>query len=150
MTVARPIESVAERNAIYALRVEVFVDEQRCPLEEEFDAYDADALHLIAFHDGAPVGTARLVDRGDGVAKIGRVAVRASARGLGVGRALMETALAAALERGFTRAVLESQTHAIPFYERLGFVAEGPVYDDCGIPHRRMTRRLDHFGRTTS
>jgi ElaA protein len=43
---------------------------------------------------------------------------------------------------GLRRAKLGSQVHAVPFYERLGFVAEGPVYDDAGIPHRDMTMRL--------
>jgi predicted GNAT family N-acyltransferase len=36
--------------------------------------------------------------------------------------------------------VVESQTHAIPFYERLGYVAEGAVYEDAGIPHRSMRK----------
>lgn len=132
------------------IRVAVFVDEQRCPLDEEFDAYDAAALHWLASVDGAPSGTARLIDLGDGVAKIGRVAVAADARGLGVGRALMLAALDAAASRGFHTAILEAQTHAIPFYERLGFVAHGPEFDDCGIPHRTMTCRLDQRGGISS
>jgi len=46
------------------------------------------------------------------------------------------------LKADFTHAVLGSQTHAIGFYERLGFTPFGPEYDDAGIPHRDMRRAL--------
>jgi ElaA protein len=126
------------------IRFAVFVDEQRVPPELEPDEFDAAALHLLAVvpETGEVVGTARVVDKGDGVAKIGRVAVLAPYRGTGAGRALMAFALERVRDASLTLAVLDAQVAVIPFYERLGFVAEGPIFDDAGIPHRRMSRPI--------
>lgn len=122
-----------------AIRIEVFVQEQKIPLEEELDAYDAEALHILALCNGEPAGTARLLLKENGrTLKIGRVAVRRALRGQGIGAALMrhaETTQKAA------RYELEAQIRAQPFYETLGYQAAGPEYDDAGIPHRRMTKR---------
>ncbi|MBC8103773.1 MAG: GNAT family N-acetyltransferase [Cytophagales bacterium] len=140
----RVAASPTDRAACMAIRFEVFVDEQRVPPELEPDEYDDSALHLLAYDPDTEVavGTARLVDKGNGLAKIGRVAVRRAWRGSGVGAALMRFALAESSARGFTMAALDAQTYVIPFYERLGFAAEGPVFDDAGIPHRHMRRAL--------
>lgn len=128
--------------ACHAIRRVVFIDEQAVPEELEMDDLDGEAIHLLATVDGRPAGTARLLLR-DEVGKIGRVAVLADQRGTGLGAALIR----AALEElravpGITTAKLGAQTHALGFYERLGFTAFGPVYDDAGIPHRDMTRPL--------
>lgn len=125
------------------VRMAVFVLEQRVPAEIEVDDVDLIAWHAVAVDEtGAACGTGRLYP--DSVhpdcAHIGRMAVLASHRGRGVGSALMEALLAEASRREFRKAELSAQTHAIPFYERHGFVATGPVYDDAGIPHRKMTR----------
>ena len=140
----RDCETQADRDAAFAIRLAVFVDEQRVPPELEPDEYDTDALHLLAVNeaDGQTIGTARLVDKGDGVFKIGRVAVKKSWRGWGVGAALMRRALNRARASGATTVILDAQVPVIGFYERLGFVAEGPIFDDAGIPHRRMTLAL--------
>jgi predicted GNAT family N-acyltransferase len=126
------------------IRMEVFVDEQQVPPHLEPDEYDADALHLLTVvpETGEAVATARIVDKGQGLAKIGRVAVRKEWRGKHIGDSLMRFALETATASGFTMAALDAQTYVIPFYERLGFVAEGPVFDDAGIPHRHMRRTL--------
>jgi len=140
----RVCETPADRDAAMAIRFEVFVDEQGVPAELEPDEFDANALHLLATDaaTGEAVGTARIVDKGSGVAKIGRVAVRQNARGRGVGQTLMACALDHAVRAGQTLAVLDAQVPVLPFYERLGFVADGPVFDDAGIPHRRMSLKL--------
>jgi ElaA protein len=142
--VCRVCETPADRAAAMAIRVEVFVDEQNVPPELEPDEFDANALHLIAVDTATDetLGTARVVNKGNAVAKIGRVAVKQNARGRGIGKALMACALDHAARRGNTVAVLDAQVTVIAFYERLGFVAEGPVFDDAGIAHRRMTRML--------
>jgi len=142
--VIRACETDADRAAAMQIRFAVFVDEQKVPPELEPDEYDATALHLLAVdgESGEAIGTARLVDKGEGSVKIGRVAVVRSERGRGVGDVLMRDALARAAARGFTVAILDAQVPVISFYERLGFAAEGPVFDDAGIPHRRMTRPL--------
>jgi ElaA protein len=128
-------------EACLALRRTVFVEEQGVPEELERDDHDATALHLLATLDGRPVGTARLLVKGD-TGKIGRVCVLPEARGAGVGAALIRAAVEDLRGLGLRQAKLGSQVHAIPFYERLGFTAEGPVYDDAGIPHRDMVRAL--------
>jgi ElaA protein len=125
-----------------ALRRVVFIEEQGVPEAEEVDGRDGEAVHLLATRDGVPVGTARILIEGD-TGKIGRVCVLPAARGTGAGVALVQAAVAhlAGLP-GVTRAKLGAQVHALGFYARLGFVAEGPVYDDAGIPHRDMLRPL--------
>ncbi|MFT4013139.1 MAG: GNAT family N-acetyltransferase [Paracoccus sp. (in: a-proteobacteria)] len=125
------------------IRHEVFVIEQSVPEALERDGQDAQAIHLLAQDaQGRPLGTARLLVR-DGTGKIGRVAVLAQARGLGIGAAMIR----AALEEfraipGVSRAKLGAQTHAVGFYERLGFIAQGPEYLEAGIPHRDMVQEL--------
>lgn len=132
----------ADRQACFDIRLDVFVREQNVPPEEELDAYDETATHfLLRGEDGTPLATARLVNKG-GTAKIGRVAVIKEARGKGVGLTLMQSVLDEARRQGFGEVVLDSQTYAIPFYEKLGFVAEGDEFDDAGIPHFLMRRAL--------
>ncbi|MET8979801.1 GNAT family N-acetyltransferase [Streptomyces sp. NPDC004539] len=128
--------------ACLAVRKEVFVVEQGVPEELEYDADDAGALHVLAVRDdGVPLGTGRLV--GDGEAgHLGRLAVTREARGLGVGAALVRAIEEAARERGFTAVELHAQTHALGFYERLGYTAYGPEFPEAGIPHRAMRRSL--------
>ena len=134
----------SDRAAALQIRFAVFVEEQKVPADEEIDDYDSDALHLVAVadEDKAIIGTLRIVDKGEGIAKIGRVAVLSAYRGRGVGHTLMRQALSEARKTGATFVLLDAQVFVIPFYARLGFVAEGPVFDDAGIPHRRMTLAL--------
>lgn len=132
-------DDVGLLEAAFAIRRKVFCEEQNVPEEEELDDRDTEAWHFLAFVDGVPAGTARLVPTA-GAAKIGRMAVRKEYRGRGVGTRLLEAAMHAAAELKLHPMVLDAQVSAIPFYERLGFVAEGVVFDDAGIPHRRMTR----------
>ncbi|MDX5349572.1 MAG: GNAT family N-acetyltransferase [Paracoccaceae bacterium] len=136
------IEETDDIAACHALRRTVFIDEQGVPESEELDDQDAGAIHLLARLDGRPVGSARLILKG-ATGKIGRVCVLKEQRGTGLGAALIRAALQALRARqGVRCARLGSQVHAIGFYEKLGFVAEGPIYDDAGIPHRDMSREL--------
>ncbi len=136
------IDVTTDLETCYALRHEVFVGEQGVPVEEERDALDAVATHLLAVLDGVPVGTARIVWL-DETAKIGRVCVVQSARGTGLGAKLIEACVAVAAAReGITRAKLGAQTHALGFYEKLGFEAFGPLYLDAGIEHQDMAKAL--------
>lgn len=123
------------------LRRVVFIEEQGVPETDEIDDKDDTAIHLLANDDGHPVGSARLLLLGK-TGKIGRVCVLPSHRGTGLGAALIRAALTELRAQGMTTAKLGSQTHAIGFYERLGFTATGPEYMDAGIPHRDMTLAL--------
>lgn len=135
----RPIADDAERDACYAVRMTVFVEEQKVPPWEEMDADDETAHHFLIADGDTIFGTARLVNKGGGVGRIGRVAVLKEYRGKQAGRLLMEHVISYA-EPTFDRLILDAQVAVIPFYERLGFVAEGEIFLDAAIEHRRMTR----------
>ncbi|APX13258.1 GNAT family N-acetyltransferase [Tateyamaria omphalii] len=136
------IEQTDDLAACHALRRTVFIEEQGVSEAEEVDGRDDEALHVLATVDGTPAGCARILIDGT-TAKIGRVCVLKPARGTGLGAAIIEACLdVARAEQGLTKAKLGAQTHALAFYERLGFAAFGPVYDDAGIPHRDMERPL--------
>jgi predicted GNAT family N-acyltransferase len=124
-----------------AIRLSVFVWEQGVPLDEELDAHDPDAVHVLAIAGQRAVGCGRLYAGGD-AAVIGRMAVLPGARGRGVGGAILRELLARAGALGFQRATLAAQLHARPFYARFGFVADGPHFLDGGILHQRMERSL--------
>ena len=125
-----------------ALRRIVFIDEQGVPEADEIDDLDEVAIHLLARHYGAPVGSARLL-RLDTTGKIGRVCVLKEQRNKGLGAALIRAAVAEFRAMPEIATVkLGAQTHATGFYDRLGFTAIGPVYDDAGIPHRDMVLAL--------
>lgn len=118
----------------------MFVGEQKITEAEEFDNLHGAAVHLLAVRDGAPVGTARVFSGEDG--RIGRICVLKAARGTGLGAALVEAGIAQLKAEGSRRVMLDAQVYALPFYEKLGFVAYGPEFDDAGIPHQRMSRAL--------
>lgn len=150
--VVRVAEDLADREACFAVRKEVFVGEQGVPEDIEYDAYDAGAVHVLAVReDGVPLGTGRLLygeaaaskNGGDpAVGSLGRLAVTRQARGLGVGAALVAAIEDAARARGLAAVDLHAQTHALGFYERLGYETYGPEFPDAGIPHRAMRRPL--------
>jgi predicted GNAT family N-acyltransferase len=130
-----------ERAQAFGIRRLVFQDEQGVPAEDEFDADDERATHLLALAGNTPVGTGRIVFHPDH-AKIGRMAVLKAWRGQGVGRALMEEFFRLAAEQPVSRLVLHAQVHAIPFYEATGFRVVGAEFQEAGILHRRMERQM--------
>jgi predicted GNAT family N-acyltransferase len=128
-------------SAVYALRREVFVIEQGVPGELEVDEDDKVAAHLAALSGDHVIGTLRMM-RHERTAKIGRMAVAASSRKKGVGRELMKFAAAAASREGAEEIILGAQLTAREFYKRLGYIEEGAVFDDAGIPHVMMRKKL--------
>ncbi|MFB8413559.1 GNAT family N-acetyltransferase [Streptomyces albidoflavus] len=149
----RVAEGPADREACFAVRKEVFVVEQGVDEAIEYDAHDAgsDTVHVLAEGPDGPLGTGRLLygpaaagaTGGDpGVGSLGRLAVRQVARGLGVGAALVRGLEEAAAQLGLRAVDLHAQTHALGFYERLGYQAYGPEFEDAGMPHRAMRREL--------
>lgn len=121
-----------------AIRMEVFVREQGVPLDEEMDEHDASATHYLARLDGAPAATARTRVI-DGTGKIERVAVRAPHRGTGLGRELMEHLIARLRNHPQVGVIaITAQTQARPFYEKLGFTAQGDEFMEAGIAHYAM------------
>ena len=131
----RPATWVQDRAALQSVRRSVFIEEQGIPESDEWDDIDPLARHVLVLAENRDaVGTGRLEPTG----KIGRVAVLPQYRGTGVGSRIMGHLVNHATELGYTRVYLHAQTAAEGFYTRLGFRAEGPVFDECGIPHVRM------------
>ena len=132
------IEVTQDITACLGLRRTVFIEEQGVSEADERDNLDAQATHLLVRVGDRAVGSARLLTAGK-IGKIGRVCVLADQRGTGLGAALIRAAVEQFRQMpGIETVKLGAQTHAIAFYEKLGFAAYGPEYDDAGIPHRDM------------
>lgn len=125
------------------IRTEVFIEEQRIPVEMEWDESDATAVHAVAFNRfGLPLATGRLLVHAAGVARIGRMASIQTVRGSGVGRRVLDALMQAAKARGDREVLLHAQTSAQAFYARAGFVPVGPIFDEAGIAHIEMKHEL--------
>ena len=122
-------------NAAFRLRRAVFITEQNVPEDEEFDAYDLKATHVVALNSGEVCGTLRVI-RDEEHIKIGRVVVAIAARGHGVASAMIEFAIG--LQPAGSRFYLTAQTDKTMLYEKFGFVAFGDIFDDGGMPHIAM------------
>lgn len=124
-----------QQSGARAVRYEVFVLEQNVPLDLEWDGMDAACLHAVVYDDaGQAVATGRLLPDGH----IGRMAVRKSLRGQGIGGLVLEALMREAKRRGDRCVLLNAQTHAAPFYQRYGFRREGDEFMEAGIPHIGM------------
>ena len=128
------------RDAAYAIRHAVFVEEQGIPAELEMYDYDPIAEHVLAFVDDQCVATARIyLDEQDpSKAKIGRMAVLKEFRGQGIGTALLGEAIRVGMMQGASVFELHAQQSAAPFYAKLQFKPDGAIFDEVGIPHQRM------------
>lgn len=131
---------VVAREAAYAIRLAVFVEEQGIPAELEIDDYDPIAEHALAFIDGRCVATARIyLDEQDpSKVKIGRMAVLKDFRSQGIGTALLGEAIRVGMTQGASVFELHAQQSAAPFYAKLQFKPDGPIFDEVGIAHQRM------------
>ena len=138
----RLVADEVDRAAAYGVRHEVFVGEQGVAPDIERDELDDTAQHAVAFDAaGSCVGAGRLLVDG-ARATIGRMAVRAPARGTGVGAALLALLEQRARELGATAVELHAQTHAQRFYERAGYQVVGEEYEEAGLPHVDMRREI--------
>lgn len=129
-------------DEVYRIRRIVFVEEQGVAADREFDEHEAEAVHVLALHDGEPAGAGR-VRTVDGAAKIERVCVLKPYRRYGVGRCVMEALEAIGRERGLAKAKLHAQTHAEPFYRKLGYETVSDVFQEEDIPHVVMVKKLN-------
>jgi len=128
------------REHAQRVRIEVFVIEQNVPFELEWDEDDEVSTHAIAYNEeGQPVATGRLLPDGH----IGRMAVIKSLRGCGLGREVLQALLQQARKEGHKDLLLHAQTHALAFYEKQGFIAEGDEFVEADMPHRLMRLTLD-------
>ena len=127
------------RDALSAIREQVFIKEQNVPPDLEWDELDATCIHIIAFDSAnQPIGTARMLANGH----IGRMAVLTHARHQGVGTKLLEHLIELAKQMDLPQVFLHAQTHAMGFYAKQGFEPVGEEFFEANIPHRKMERLL--------
>ena len=135
------IGDAAQMKQAWDIRRRVFIEEQHVAEEIEMDADDAHAFHALALLDGKPVGCGRFVAHGDEV-KIGRMAVLPDLRTHGIGREILLYLMRIASERGYRHAILHAQMTAEGFYLKNGYKPVGEVFEEAGIAHRTMVRKL--------
>ena len=129
---------VEDSEELIKLRTRVFVEEQKVPTSLEVDGMDAKCLHVKAVKDDLFIGTGRLLADG----YIGRMCVLGAYRGQGIGTLMLENLIEQALNSGHQQVILNSQSYAIPFYQKSNFVTDSEEFFEAGIPHRRMVRQL--------
>ena len=142
------LESKEELNLGFALRIEVFVREQKVPMELELDEKDhsENTVHIGYFSDDKLIGVARLIDLDKNIIHIGRVAIDKEYRGKGIGRKLIvgcETTAKNILKREII-IELSAQIQAEKFYESLGYNrVNDKIYLDAGIEHVDMRKVIN-------
>ncbi|HEY6528022.1 MAG TPA: GNAT family N-acetyltransferase [Cellvibrionaceae bacterium] len=143
--IPRIVESVwpEARQAIEQLRHEVFIVEQQVTAELEWDDADACARHFCLWHEAQLIAYGRLLLPAADKGKLTRMAVKQSWRRKGLGRLLVQQMIKRAAELSLKRLDLDAQLHAVPFYQREGFVPVGDVFFDAGIEHIAMVQLLD-------
>ena len=139
--VVRRVVGKIDMEAAKSIRMEVFVQEQHVPKDEEMDEYDDTAIHAIAISGGIVIGTGRLILEGYD-AKIGRMAVLQPERRSGVGSLIIEFLEHEAVKNGALFIVLHAQTYVSGFYEKHGYIGEGRVFLEAGIEHVLMRKRV--------
>ncbi|WP_042338147.1 GNAT family N-acetyltransferase [Bacillus andreraoultii] len=140
--VAKNIEQL--QDALFVRKI-VFINEQQVPVEEEIDQYDEveRATHFVMYNDDdKPVGAGRF-RKVDNSGKIERICILPEYRKMGAGKELMETIIQFGKSRDVSKLVLGAQTHALTFYEKLGFVITSDIFMDAGIPHKTMELVID-------
>ena len=121
-------------SEIEEIRTSVFINEQNVPIELEWDEFDNDSTHIIAYYNNKPVGTARLLNDGH----IGRMAVLKDYRNRNIGKNMLKYILEIAQKKSMKNIELSAQEHAVDFYKKYGFTVTSNVYMDAGIPHYTM------------
>jgi len=125
-------------SEIKAIRTAVFIEEQKVPVELEWDEFDNDSTHILAYYGDKPVATARLLQDGH----IGRMAVLKAYRNRNIGKNMLKYLLELANKRALECVELSAQEHAVEFYKKSEFIVISDVYMDAGIPHYTMSKML--------
>ena len=144
ITVKR-VETPAELEGAFALRIRVFVGEQGVPADIELDEADTapDTVHAVAVHDGVVIGTGRLLADVDGRGPhIGRMAVEQDRRRDGIGGRVLQFLEDQGRGLGYRQITLHAQEYVKSFYARHGYREVGESFMEAGIPHREMVKDL--------
>lgn len=144
-----PVKDEGDLMQALAIREIVFIEEQSVPAHLERDDDDARAYHLLAMQNGHAIGTGRLVELGappQGAqgkwGRVGRMAVLQAARKHGIGAKLLTALEAEARRRQMAGIILHAQLSAMDFYKRYGYEPHGAVFEEAGMPHLEMKKRL--------
>ena len=121
----------------FDIRREVFIEEQGCPEDEEFDEFDSSALHLMIYAQEEPAATGRIWHDGKGF-RIGRLAVRKKFRGQKLGDLAVRLLLYKAFNSGAETVNINAQVYIMPLYEKFGFKPHGEEFLEAGRPHYAM------------
>lgn len=122
---------------VFAIRREVFVGEQNCPPELEWE-FEEESNHFLATVDVEPAGACRWRKTDKGY-KLERFAVLSKFRGFGVGQAMVQAVLDD-LPADADYVYLHAQIQAVPLYLKFGFEKVGPEFEEAGIRHYKMVR----------
>jgi predicted GNAT family N-acyltransferase len=134
-TVVKPIQTQAELDEAHRIRKEVFVHEQHCPEDIEWE-FEDESHHFLALVDGTPAGTARWRETNNGI-KLERFAVLKDFRKRGVGASLLQAILHDVPKDG-TSIYLHAQISAEGFYTKHHFKAVGDHFREADIEHVKM------------
>lgn len=125
-----------------SIRGIVFIKEQNCSFSDEYDNFDSlensNVSHIIGKKDGEPVATGRIIFKKNKVVKLERIAVLEQFRGENIGKQLVEFMINFSLLRQYCTIYIHAQTHLLQYYEKLGFVAEGEIFQEANIDHKKM------------
>ena len=140
--IVKEVNTPQELKDAQEVRRQVFIKEQGIKREEEFDGLDQNSDHIIVYGNNVPVGTARIRYKNDVLAKLERIAVLKSYRGRGIGKRIIAASIELAKMKGALEVTLDAQQSAAEFYEKLGFRQAGEPFEEAGIPHIAMSKKL--------
>ena len=132
-----------DQQDCFSIRIEVFVEEQGVPSEEELDELDTSSFHALARINTFPVGTGRLIPEGNNYGRIGRMAVRKDFRRFGVGGLVLTYLEEIAVNEGIIQITLDAQEYVKQFYLDHGYQEQGDIFLEVGIPHVTMVKIIN-------
>lgn len=134
----KKVTDAVDLEKVFSIRRIVFVDEQNCPPELEWE-FEDESIHFLGTVDGIPAAAARW-RRTDKGYKLERFAVLKEFRGSGMGKAMV-SAVISDLPADADYVYLNAQITAMGLYAKFGFVKEGSQFDEAGIQHYKMVRQ---------
>ena len=129
------VTSTEDLEKVFKIRTIVFVEEQNCPPELEWENEDI-SHHFLALYNQIPAGACRWRQTEKGF-KLERFAVLPSFRGKGIAQKMVQTVIDD-LPKDANYVYLHAQLDAMPLYKKFNFMAEGPQFEEAGIQHFKM------------
>lgn len=144
MMKSKIITTEEDLKKAFNIRIEVFVEEQGVPLEDELDEFDklnGQCEHILVYFNEQPVGTGR-IRLVDGFGKLERICILKPYRKFGLGKVIIKALEEVAEKDGVSKIKLHGQKHAEGFYNKLGYQTSSSVFMEDGIPHILMIKDL--------